>query len=87
MVTLDTFNNKSITGVLGIKGLSTDDKPIESFQGYKIMNGSHYFEIDTGYRYMYSQSDDTWHKVGGGGGPSPEYDYVTEEDIDELDWS
>ena len=44
----------------GLKGLSTDTKPTETFSGKNIKNGSTFYEIDTGDIYMYNQSTHTW---------------------------
>ena len=63
MVSVTSFNGKSITGLLEISGLSTDEKPIDTIDGYRIMNGSSFFEIDTGFISFYSESDKTWYSM------------------------
>lgn len=63
MVSVTNFNGKSITGLLEIVGLSTDEKPTESVDGYRIMNGSTFFELDTGFIFFYSESDKTWYSI------------------------
>ena len=45
---------------LELSGLSTDDKPINNYQTYTIVNGSIFEEIDTGNTYKYDAENDTW---------------------------
>lgn len=58
------------TNVMYIDGMSTDTKPVGSFDGRPIPNGSVYTEINSGDTYMYNAVGTQWHKVslGGGGG-------------------
>lgn len=44
------------------KGLSTDTKPTESFEGQPICENSLFLELDTGDVYYYDGED--WNKVG-----------------------
>lgn len=55
-----TFN-QSYDG-MSFKGLSTDEKPSEEYKGYKLKNGSTFYEIDTGDVYMYDEENDAWIK-------------------------
>lgn len=41
-------------------GLSTDEKPIEHFEGVKIVNGSLFYEIDTKNIYMFDEENKIW---------------------------
>ena len=57
MVTL-TKNTQENT--FSLKGLSTDTKPTETFQGLEIPNGSSFFEIDTQNMVFYDAENKTW---------------------------
>lgn len=52
-----TFTKQSGEAVWDIRGLSTDEKPIN-----KVPNGSTYTEINTGTVYMFDEENKTWHK-------------------------
>lgn len=58
-----------------MSGLSTDDKPINNYQTYTIVNGSIFEEIDTGNTYKYDAENDTWKlqpkTAGGADGITP----------------
>lgn len=41
-------------------GLSTDTKPINTFDGRKIANGSSFFEMDTQNIKFYNADTNTW---------------------------
>ena len=41
-------------------GLSTDDKPVSSYKGKWIANGSTFLEIDTKKLSMYDEDSNTW---------------------------
>ena len=43
-----------------IRGLSTDTKPTETFQGEAIGNGSSFLEIDTKDVKFYDEDSHTW---------------------------
>lgn len=45
-----------------IRGLSTDTKPTE-MEGYEIVNGCIFIEIDTGDMYMYDAENEEWNKI------------------------
>lgn len=57
MVTL-TKNTQENT--FSFKGLSTDTKPTEVFQGLEIPNGSSFLEIDTQVMVFYDAENKTW---------------------------
>lgn len=63
MVSITSFNGRSLTGVLEISGMSTDEKPIGSYEGYRIMNGSTFLEMDTSMVYFYDEETQTWISV------------------------
>lgn len=48
-------------------GLSADEKPVTSYNGTAISNGSVFIEIDTGKSYMYDAEGETWNEQAGGG--------------------
>lgn len=63
MVTLDEIpkimhNN---TREFSFNGLSTDDKPIGSYEGMAIANGSTFLEVDTHTVYFYDEEGAQWH--------------------------
>lgn len=43
------------------KGLSTDQKPTNEFDGTVIKNGSAFFEVDTHEAYFYDGESHEWH--------------------------
>ena len=47
-------------GVLSLKGLSTDTKPTEDWNGLGIDNGSTFLEMDTQKLYFYNEETKTW---------------------------
>lgn len=51
-----------------LRGLSTDVKPIGTFDNKPISNGSTFIEIDTGGVYMYDLDNELWKKINNGGG-------------------
>ena len=57
MVTL-TKNTQENT--ISFKGLSTDTKPVGTFQGLEIPNGSSFLEIDTQNVVFYDAEGQTW---------------------------
>lgn len=46
-----------------IRGLSTDEKPIDEIEGIGIDNGSVFLEIDTGDVYFFDADSKTWLSV------------------------
>lgn len=46
--------------ILTIHGLSTDEKPIDSFQNCKIGNSSVFIEMDTHREYFYDEENRRW---------------------------
>lgn len=69
MQTLSTYGAKANRVVCEFDGLSTDTKPTVSFTDANtnvttyIDNGSVFNEINTGKRYKYDKSTDTWKEV------------------------
>ena len=49
-------------------GLQSDEKPIETYNGAVIANGSVFLEMDTGVTYDYDAAGKSWVKRPGGGG-------------------
>ena len=48
-------------------GLAADEKPVTSYNGTTISNGSVFIEIDTGKSYMYDAEGEEWNEQAGGG--------------------
>ena len=57
MITLSKDDTKD---ELSFKGLSTDSKPTQTFEGIKITNGSSFFEMDTQLVFFYNGATDSW---------------------------
>lgn len=55
-----TLVKDDTTKELSLKGLSTDTKPIGSFEGMKLTNGSTFFEMDTQEVYFYDEEGGDW---------------------------
>jgi hypothetical protein len=56
--------------------LSTDAKPVTSFGGIFIANGSKFVEMDTNKEYRYDAGAKVWHEIsdgGSGGGGSASF--------------
>ena len=47
MVSVTSFNGRTLTGILELSGKSTDEKPVGSYEGYRIMNGSTFVEMES----------------------------------------
>lgn len=60
MVSVTSFNGRTLTGMLELSGKSTDEKPVGSYEGYRIMNGSTFVEMDTGMVYFYDEEAQQW---------------------------
>lgn len=63
MVTLNKIGIKDNNNQLEIYGLSTDTKPIDMIDGYEIVNGSIFIEMDTGKVYLFNKASDTWGEI------------------------
>lgn len=57
MITIDKID---VGETLSFKGLSTDTKPTQTFNGLDIKNGSSFFEMDTQDVYFYDGGTDSW---------------------------
>lgn len=55
-----TVNKTDTSDELSFKGLSTDTKPTQTFNGLKITNGSSFFEMDTQDVYFYDGAANEW---------------------------
>lgn len=55
-----TVTKNTQENILSFKGLSTDTKPVETFQGLEIPNGSSFLEIDTQNVVFYDAEGQTW---------------------------
>lgn len=73
MITYDTIRDSIDDGKqkMIFSGLSTDEKPLEEYDGIKIANSSTWRNIDDGKYYGYDEAGKAWHEwpaAGGGGG-------------------
>ena len=50
----------SVVRPLELIGLSTDTKPTGYFEGYPVINGSSFLEMDTGILYWYDEASEDW---------------------------
>ena len=55
-----TVNKTDTSDELSFKGLSTDTKPTQTFNGLAITNGSSFFEMDTQDVYFYDGAAEKW---------------------------
>lgn len=60
MITYDVVKQIGMDAELALKGKSTDTKPTVSHDGYNIMNGSSFFEMDTQEVVFYDGSANDW---------------------------
>lgn len=42
-------------------GLSTDEKPLDTFKGIKLMNASYFYEMDTSISYFFDAENKIWY--------------------------
>jgi len=86
MVSLNKIGGKTNSkDSLVICGLSTDEKPIEKFEGYTIGNGSIFVEIDEGNEYLYDVENKKWNlrKVSSGGSFEG-IESITSEELNQM---
>lgn len=50
--------------IMDFSGLSTDEKPIKTFDGFPILNGSTFLEMDTSKVSIYNEDSDSWMELG-----------------------
>lgn len=60
---LETTTNKIVNEMV-IYGISGDDQPTTTVEGYPVINGAHYIEIDTGKKYLFDAENETWYEEG-----------------------
>lgn len=60
MVTYEVNKQIGNLAEIAFKGLSTDTKPTVSHDGYELMNGSSFFEMDNQDVYFYDKSTESW---------------------------
>lgn len=63
MITIEKYNGQIKYSKLELNGLSTDEKPIENFNGYVMSNGSTFYEMDTKKVYIYDEQNKKWWDV------------------------
>ena len=71
MVTMNKVGSQYSYNAMEIYGLSTDEKPIDTFKNRFIANGSVFVEMDTAKVYFYDEDTDQWIEAGGGLPPTP----------------
>lgn len=64
MITAVRTGGTNEAGTWDFTGLSTDEKPTETFEGSKILNASTFFEMDTLKVSLYDESTDDWLSKG-----------------------
>ena len=57
-----TKRNDAVIAPLELTGMSTDQKPTKEFESYPIVNGSSFFEMDSGEMYWFDGDKKTWIK-------------------------
>lgn len=57
-----TKRNDAVIAPMELTGMSTDQKPTKEFEGYPIVNGSSFFEMDSGDMYWFDGEKRTWIK-------------------------
>lgn len=62
MITLYQVNDIEKILKLHFDGMSTDDKPTETFDGFTITNGSEFIELDTGNLFKFDADSKSWKK-------------------------
>ena len=60
MITAVRTGGTNEAGTWDFTGLSTDEKPTETFEECKILNASTFFEMDTKKVSFYDESTDDW---------------------------
>lgn len=60
MITYDVEKQIGNEAKLAFQGLSTDTKPTVIHDGYQLMNGSSFFEMDNQDVYFYDKATDSW---------------------------
>ena len=59
-MTLTKIGEHTNAPVLELCGLSSETKPIDFYEGYPILTGSTFWEIDTGTIFAYNAEAQTW---------------------------
>ena len=60
MITAVRTGGTNEAATWSFKGLSTDDKPTQTWEGTKILNSSSFFEMDTSKVSFYDEESDDW---------------------------
>jgi hypothetical protein len=60
MITYDVNKQIGNEAELAFKGLAADTKPTGTYDGYDLMNGSSFFEMDTQNVKFYDAENDVW---------------------------
>ena len=60
MLTISKIEGHYNSRILQLSGLSADKKPTDKFDSLPIINGSEFFEIDTGKIYKFDEENHEW---------------------------
>lgn len=60
MVTATRTDGNNVIATFSFKGRSTDTRPVDTWNGTKIQNGSSYLTIDTHKVEFYDAESQTW---------------------------
>lgn len=63
MITLNKYGDKCNRVWMELYGLSTDEKPIEKFEGAYIGNASTLYIMDKQEMWIYSEENHTWYEM------------------------
>ncbi|MBQ1574220.1 MAG: hypothetical protein IIZ78_24100 [Clostridiales bacterium] len=60
MISAFRTEGTDLKGKFEFMGLSTDEKPTETYEGTEIMNGSSFFEMDNQAVKFYDEASKNW---------------------------
>ena len=60
MISIDEFRGVKNVQTMKLMGLSTDEKPIKTFNCHKIKNASLFYEMDTNDAFLYDEENNVW---------------------------
>lgn len=63
MVSIKDYGGQPANACMDLFGLSTDEKPLITYEGKQIENASTFYEMDTGKCYLYDEENYRWLEV------------------------
>lgn len=63
MITMTEKDGRTGKARCDLVGLSTDAKPTTEIEGFGIINGSTFFEMDTGNAFMFDEQNARWYQI------------------------